>query len=244
MNKVFYYLIIAIIAITAGIFLFFFRKNRNLILANVSGQNILSDYYLSLKSRIEELEYIPITILNFTNNINVVEKGTVITSIIFNFRFNKVPVSGSINNNVGDIDISQTSLIKAVNLTQNTNFTLTVSDGKQTATRTSSLLFQNKVYWGVSDNDTLTNEQILALSNSVLTTTKTRNYTIAGEGKKLVYAVPSSFGNVSFKLGGFPFTALTKTTQNITNALGYTTSYDIYVTDTVQFGINIQVEAI
>lgn len=243
-KKVFYYLIIAIIAITVGAFLFFFRKNRNLILANISGQNILSDYYLSIKSRVEQLEYIPLSILDFNNNINVVEKGTVVTSIIFSFRFNKVPLSASINNNIGDIVVTQTSLTKNVNIEESRVFVLTASDGIGTVTKTSTVLFLNKVYWGISDDSILTNEKVLSLSNSILTATKVRNFVINGEGKRIVYAVPNGFGNVNFKFGGLPFTAITKNTQNVTNGLGSTSLYDIYVTDNIQFGSNIEVQAI
>ena len=79
--------------------------------------------------------------------------------------------------------------------------------------------------------------QILALSNSELSTTRvqTRNG-IDGGGDYLVFAWPTSFGNPSFIANGLPVTAWTKVNSNFTftNTYGYTASYDVWMSDTQQ----------
>ena len=57
----------------------------------------------SVLDRLTALEYVPLSISTFTNNVNNVEKGSTVTSITFNYSYNKTPTTSSINNSIGNV---------------------------------------------------------------------------------------------------------------------------------------------
>lgn len=192
----------------------------------------------SILDRIVALEYVPLSINSFTNNVNNVEKGTTVTSITFSHSFNKTPSTSSIDNSIGNVSGSSTT--KTVNLTTNTTYTLTANDGQTTKTATSSVTFLNKVYYGTSANTSLNNNQVLALSNNLLTSTKNRTISIDGGGNYIYYCYPASMGDATFSINGLTVT-LIKSTLTVTNLLGDVTSYNIYRTSNVQNATGITI---
>lgn len=192
----------------------------------------------SVLDRLTALEYVPLSISTFTNNVNNVEKGSTVTSITFNYSYNKTPTTSSINNSIGNISGSSTT--KTVSLTTNTTYTLTASDGQTTKTATTSVTFLNKVYYGTSSNTSLDNSQVLTLSNNILTSTKNRTITLDGGGNYIYYCYPTSMGDATFNINGLTVT-LIKSTLTVTNALGDVTSYNIYRTSNVQNATGISI---
>lgn len=202
-------------------------------------KTVLLSEYNTVISRLNNLEYVPQNITLFTNNVNDVEKGSTVTSIIFTFGFNKTPTSASINNSVGVITGS--SKTATVNLTSNTIYILTASDGTTTVTSTTPVTFLNKIYYGTSANNSLNNSQVLGLVSNVLSSTKNRTITVDGGGNYIYYCYPASMGDATFTINGLVSTAWTKTVTNVTNSLGDVTLYNIYKSDTVQNGTNINI---
>ncbi|MEA5404508.1 hypothetical protein VB776_16365 [Arcicella sp. DC2W] len=196
----------------------------------------------SLLSRIEALEYILIQVLTFTNNVNVVQKGSTVSSITFGFTFNKTPVSISINNGIGSITpTSETSKTATVNITANTTFTISANDGQNTATRTTSIRFDNRMFFGSSPNTTLTNSEILDLQNSVLVNARQRTVTLAGNAEHPVIAYPKSLGLPTFIMAGLENTDWTITEQNVTNSDSFTEAFYICVMNTIQNSSSIAI---
>ncbi len=221
-------------------------QNRIVDLENLSNnvlvqKNQIDSTFGLIQDRLDNLEYMPIAINTFTNSVNNVEKGSTINSITFNYTFNKVPTSISINNGIDIVDAN--SVTKAVNITNNTTFTLIASDGTNTVTANSSVNFLNKVYWGSKASNVLNNADILGLTNNALASAKARTITVDGNGQYIYYCYPASFGDANFVVGGLASSAWTKTVQDVTNALGNVTSYNVYRTNNVQngTGINIQI---
>ncbi len=215
----------------------------NLVIVTNSGKRykrrtVLISEYNSIITRLNNLEYLPQTITSFTNNINTIEKGSTVTSITFNFSFNKTPTTASINNSIGTVTGS--SKTATVNLTDTTTYILTASDGTTTVTANTSVQFLNKVYWGTSANTSLTSSQVLALSNNTLSATKNRTITLNGNGQYIYYCYPVSFGDATFTFNGASV-ILEKTTLNVTNALGNTTLYNVYKTGAIQNGTNLNI---
>jgi len=197
--------------------------------------SILTTIPKSILDRIEALEYILIQVLTFTNNVNVVQKGSTVTSVTFGFSFNKVPVSISINNGIGSITpTSATSKTSIVIITANTTFTISASDGQNTATRTTSIRFDNTMFFGSSPVTTLSNSQILALQNSVLVNSRQRTVTLAGNAEHPVIAYPKSLGLPTFIMAGLENTDWTITEQNVTNSDSFTEAYYVCVMNTIQ----------
>lgn len=204
------------------------------------GSALISNLSKTILSRIEALEYVPIVIYSFINNVNNVEKGSTVTNITFSYTFNKSANAININNGIGVV--TGGSITKTVSLTTNTTYTLTVSDGRNAVTANSAVTFLNKAYWGTNANGTLTNAEVLGLANNTLATTRNRTLTLNGNGEYIYYCYPASFGDASFSISGLASTAWTKSVQHVTNSFGNVTSYNVYRTNNIQNGTGIQIQ--
>lgn len=207
-----------------------------------STQNSLNN----LQAQIDSLAHIPMDILTLTNTVNIAEIGSTVTSITFNWTVNKTPAFLSFNQGIGAITPpSLLTKTQAVSITSATTYMLTASDGtsypNNTDTASTTVLFQSKAYWGTSAFSTLNSAQIIALSNSSFSTSRVRSFTINGNGQYIYYCYPASFGDATFTVNGLVNTAWTKTVFSFTNASGATVSYNVYRTNTVQNGDNIQI---
>ena len=125
----------------------------------------------------------------------------------------------------------------------NTTFFMTVSD---IPNGTSSA-----VYWGKISTFTLPSMSIVGSqpawadgagvgSGKNLSGSRTANYSgINGAGQYLVFAWPSSYGEPGFTVNGLPNTAFTKigTAVSHINMHGYTTNYDVWISNTAQNSI-------
>lgn len=113
----------------------------------------------------------------------------------------------------------------------NTNIVLTVTDERDASvSRTVTIAFQPKVYWGKTNKASLANADILALEGSALAGGRGRSFTVnAGAGEKIVYVIPTSFGTPTFNVGGFDGGFTKAQTLEFTNASGYKQSYDVWM---------------
>lgn len=197
----------------------------------------------TVKEALDQLLYISPDITSFTGG-GTYEKGSVINNVNLSWTLNKGITSQSINQGIGDLDISLRKYdISEANLTEDTTYTLTVSDGKNSDSASTSVLFRQKGYWGVSTETSLTNEQILALSQE-FSTERNQNRTFDCSGGKYFYfVIPTQYCNgIQFKVGGLSFTGIEETTIQLTNASGYEASYNVYRCSNIQTGSAINVE--
>ena len=145
---------------------------------------------------------------------------------------------------------------KSSTSTQNTNttFFMTVSDIPNGTTITqvqTDVVWSSAVYWGKTSTFTLPNMSIVGSqpawadgagvgSGKNLSGSRTANYSgINGAGQYLVFAWPSSYGEPGFTVNGLPNTAFTKigTAVSHINMHGYTTNYDVWISNTAQNSI-------
>ena len=201
--------------------------------------------YTTVKAALDYLLYKAPVINSFTNNINQVEIGSTISSVTLNWSLNKTMVSGIIDNGIGDVSTVTTKTVTGLAITKDTTYTLTVTDDKPASvSKTTSIKFLHKVYYGANSNTALNNADILAMGSNLATGT-TMSHTFNCTGGKYIYIVmPSSFGLTknSFSVGGLSNTDWTVTTINFTNASGYAASYDIYRSNNIQNGSAIKVD--
>ena len=101
----------------------------------------------------------------------------------------------------------------------------------------------NKRYWGVSEKDTLSNDEILSLSNE-LTTSRVQNRTFDCSGGKYFYfVIPTILCNgIKFTVGGLSFSNLDIKTINVTNKFNHTIQYNIYRPVDIHTGSSIEVK--
>jgi phage gp36-like protein len=181
-------------------------------------------------------------IREFGGDTNVVLEWAVLkqTNPILN-----IVVEGEIINPSGESQFGSISLVTEINVDR--TFSMSVGDSSLTDNKTTSLLWRNKRYWGkinkdgisepIADNDILSLDGAGVGSGNELAETRQKDYSgINGNGDRLIFAFPSSWGVPSFKVNGFPFTAMTKVRDDpFSNSYGYSTEYQVWISNTPQY---------
>jgi hypothetical protein len=198
--------------------------------------------YNTVQAALDALLYVIPTITSFTNNVNILETGGIVNTIIFNWSLGK-PVTGqTINNGIGIIPSGITTYTKTgLTISSNTTYTLSVTDGISSTTRSTSVTFQQKLYWGVLPSTSLTNSQILSLSSQLSSGRNTTKTFDATGGNYLYISYPTSFGVATFTVYGL-VTTFQQTIISFTNSQGYTENYYIYRSLNIQNGSSITVQ--
>lgn len=186
-----------------------------------------------------DLQYIPIEILAFSNNIGVAEKGSTLNELTLKWQLNKEPETILMNGQVrADLKTLRSLTLKDMALTADKTFMLQVTDEKgKTAQKNTSVVFQNGVYYGVSEiPEEVNNTFILSLSRS-LQGSRTKTFsTTSTEDQYIWYAFPSRYGTPVFNVGGFDGGFTKAASISFTNASGYTEEYAVYRSDNSNLG--------
>nr|WP_288632380.1 hypothetical protein [uncultured Blautia sp.] len=186
-----------------------------------------------------DLQYIPIEILAFSNNIGVAEKGSTLNELTLKWQLNKDPETILMNGQVrADLKTLRSLTLKDMALTADKTFMLQVRDEKgKTAQKNTSVVFQNGVYYGVSEiPEEVNNTFVLSLSRS-LQGSRTKTFsTTSTEGQYVWYAFPSRYGTPVFNVGGFDGGFTKAASISFTNASGYTEEYAVYRSDNSNLG--------
>lgn len=165
------------------------------------------------------------------------EIGAVITApITFTWTTNKEITSQSLTGcTLADASVRTANY--NTDITSDKTFTLSVSDGENSATSSVSYKFMNNVFWGSSAiAETYDSAFIGALANKKLTTSVKGTYAFdVKNGEYGFWAVPSNMTISSVWIGGFEVTVESVGTVSYTNAQGYTRDYNLY--KTVQSGL-------
>ena len=160
------------------------------------------------------------------------EMGTVISApITFTWTTNKNITSQTLTG-CTLADASVRTAIYNTNVTADKTFTLSVSDGENSASSSISYKFLNNVFWGsASTVKTYDSTFISALSNKRLASAVKGTYSFnIASGEYGFWAVPSNMKISSVWIGGFEVTVDDLGTVSYTNAQGYTRDYKLYKT--------------
>ena len=166
------------------------------------------------------------------------EMGTTISApITFTWNTNKDITSQTLT----DCILENASIRTATydtNITSDKTFTLSVSDGENSATSSVSYKFLNNIFWGsASIAETYDSVFISALSNKKLTNVIKGTYSFnIASGEYGFWAVPSNMTISSIWIGGFEVTVDDLGTVSYTNAQGYTRDYKLYKTGKASLG--------
>lgn len=197
---------------------------------------------------------------SINNDIGTVEIGSSVASVTFNWSYNNGdadPESQLIKRGTLTIAIPPVGNRSVVYnpgsaLTSNTTFTLEATDGITNITPTTSVLFRNKRYWGVTASRPMPDNDILTMNDGEEFSTsrsKTITYDASG-GAYFWFAYPTSFGLASVKANGLAFSSwydgigesTSPQTRSFTNASGHTEDYYVYVSYNLQNGSAIEVQ--
>ena len=159
------------------------------------------------------------------------EMGKVISApITFSWTTNKPVTSQTLTDCVLDDNTVRTATYET-DISTNKTFTLSVSDGENSATSSVSYSFMNNVFWGSAPIGTYDSAFINTLSNKKLTTSVKGTYSFnIAAGEYGYWAVPSNMSISSVWIGGFEVTLEDCGTVYYTNSKNYTTEYRIYKT--------------
>lgn len=116
-----------------------------------------------------------------------------------------------------------TGTSKTVTATSNHTYTLAVSNGSSSDSKTASVSFKNYCYYGVGatfSQGSMTKE---------LVSSNIKTFTVnAGEDEYIWFAIPKRLGAVDFSVGGFIGGFEEAVEQNLTNEKGYSEVYYVY----------------
>ena len=194
-----------------------------------------NDFTDEYKKKIDDLAYakIAITAVSATNSSN--EIGATVTGTTVNFTLNKEPKTLKIKFGSEAEETLATSVRSKAytgkSVKANTNIVITATDERNaTTSRTVTINFQPKVYWGIADNkESYVSADILKLEGSALASNRNRTFTVnAGVGKHILYVIPSNFGTPTFNVGGFDGGFIKVGTIEHTNTSGYKQNYDVW----------------
>lgn len=181
---------------------------------------------VDIRARLDALEYKSIAINSFNAAPPVSELGSTQT-ITLAWTLNKTATSQNINGTPVTGNSKQYT-----GVTTGQSYTLNVSDGQTSASRTVSVSFANRVYYGAAENITGVTELTGILSND-----PERTITVdAGAGEYIIYAIPARLGSVVFYVGGFEGGFEDPVEQTLTNRSGYAETYKIYRSTNANLG--------
>lgn len=173
---------------------------------------------VDIRARLDALEYKSMQINSFTAAPSVSEMGSSQT-ITLAWTLNKQATSQNIN---GAPVTGNTKQYTGV--TTGTTYTLNVSDGQTSASKSVSVSFANRIYYGAAADLTT----VTALT-SLLSNNPERTITVdAGTGQYIIYAIPARLGEVTFFVSGFEGGFEEPEEQILTNNSGYQETYKIY----------------
>lgn len=173
---------------------------------------------VDIRERLDALEYKDIKINSFTASPPTCEMGSSQT-INLAWSLSKTATEQNINGTPVTGNSKQYT-----GVTTGTTYTLNVSDGQTSASKSVSVGFANRVYYGAAADLTTVTALTWLLSNE-----PERTITVdAGTGEYIIYALPERLGAVAFSVGGFEGGFEEAETQLLRNSSGYEELYRVY----------------
>lgn len=210
------------------------QHNAEDILINLNG-------HTNVKSVIEELASEE-PVVNVYSSINQAENGEVINMLTLTWNLIKGEVSYFFLSEVGELD----STVRGYtfvnqNITNNKTYTLNYGNKFFEKSASVNLTFSNKVYWGLSKSEKLSNQEILLL-NSEFKQERFQTRTFYPKNEYIYFAIPESYGRPNFKFNGILNSAWEVNSDFFVNSHGHSEPYAVYRSTFLQNGHGIILE--
>ena len=195
------------------------------------------------------------SLATFVHTAGIQEKGETLNAFNLNWTYNRNgddPTSQEIDNGIGVLAVAlRTYAVSGAGLTTDTTYQIdAIGDDTNPSSRTATVYFRNKRYWGASAtvlNASSTGAQVRsALSGDEFGTSigVTKTFDASGnepDGKFLYYCYPTSWGLPSTsKVGGLDYSDYTSyTITAFENASAHTENYYLLVSNSAQNGAAI-----
>lgn len=170
----------------------------------------------------------------------IYEKGSIRT-INLTWDYDRDITSQSVNGETIAVDIRTKQYTDVVS---DSTYNLSAVYDGQTYTKSTSVEFRLKKYYGVSAHETLTDEEVLALNASWAARVQSSTVFDCTGGKYPYYILPASMASgIQFWIGGLRNSDWTAEVRDITNTYGHTESYTIFRLNSIQTGVlNVEVK--
>lgn len=215
----------------------------------------------ALKFLYDRLVYAEPNIGSFTNFVlksgessfvsSPIEKGSIVTGLRLFWFYNTGQITGQNILEYGNLDLNVTGILDSgtspttMPLTDTKTYVLIYGDSRTVnKAAATTVLFQQKMYYGTNGNTSLNNAGILGLANQDFATSRLKNTTLNPDGLYIYFAYPRSFGPATFKVNGFNNSAWLLETGNFINLSSYTENYNVYRSQYIQYGTGIQIEVL
>lgn len=166
------------------------------------------------------------------------EVGATVASPSFTASYNFTPDTASVVDDQGnpglDVHLTPTAFTYSYQYTKTANnaavtWTLSAGRGTESATRTASVAWRPRLYYGVGVDGLHTESDIKGLASQPLAASRATTFTVnAGSGQHIYFASPVSYGSATFTIGGFEGGFDLVGTVSVTNANGVTQNYYLY----------------
>lgn len=210
---------------------------------NVSYENSnfadISNVEEALNKLFSKVYYVAPSVTSFTSSpaSGNREIGQKVSSITFNWAVNKDIVSQTLTGCT--VALADRTATYNTELSANKTFTVTVKDDTgASATKSLTFNFLPKVYYGSAALPGSVNSAfVVGLSSGELKSSRGGTYTINVANDQYGFVCfPASFGTPTCKIGGFDTDLIKVSTLDVTNASGYTQSYNVYRTPNPSMG--------
>ena len=176
------------------------------------------------------------------------EVGYTVNTTTLNWTVNKTITSQSLNQGIGSLAPNVRTYTYNTPITSNKTFTITVSDGTNSKSSSTTVGFLPKRYWGTTTTETITDAQILALSSELASgRAQKRTFDCSG-GKYWWFVIPTSYcSGIKFKDGNGLSVTLPDScieTRTIVNAQGTNTQVNIYRGEYIQTSATVVMEVL
>ena len=146
------------------------------------------------------------------------------------------PTTQTIDQGVGSVDVTQRSIfIEGLNIVDDFTWQLSATSPDGNASKTTTVDFLARIYWGNDPNTALNEAQVKALPNSKLANSRQGTYAFpSGDQVYKYFAWPSDLGTLDPTTGfidtqtGFPVAFNPHFNVTVTNAFGLTETYVVY----------------
>ena len=139
--------------------------------------------------------------------------------------------------NTINLDVALRTYRYATPFNTNKTFTISAYDGRETKTRSISVRFCNRVFWGIGRIPTEYNKAFLDGLNYDLSESRNKTITVQPTSNQYIfYSVPSRYGECVFSVSGFIGGFEKVATISYTNQYNHTENYDIYKSDNPNLG--------
>lgn len=193
--------------------------------------NDLEERTAKLEQQIADMNYKKIEISSFTAKGGIRERGITVTDVTLEWATNKEPTTLTLDGeSVPAADKSKTVSGLSITWDKGKTWKLVATDERDgKAEKTTSVTFQNGIYWGTAAKPTTVSDAFVrGLKTKELTGTKNRTVNVAGgDGLYFWYAYPKRLGTSLFNIGGFDY-EYELTTIALKNQHGYTEDYYVY----------------